>query len=242
MNQKESLDILAFGAHPDDVELAASGTILKHISMGKRVGVVDLTRGEMGTRGSANDRDLEAKASSKILGLHARENLGFKDCFFENDKDHLLKVIQVIRRFRPKVILCNAVTDRHPDHSRASELVSRACYLSGLSKITTSFNNSAQKSFRPNAVYHYIQDYWVDPDFIVDISNFFDTKMKAILAFKTQFYSPDSKLPETPISTESFIDSIKARAVTLGRYIGTDYAEGFTVERFIGVDDITKLK
>ncbi|MBG16102.1 MAG: bacillithiol biosynthesis deacetylase BshB1 [Crocinitomicaceae bacterium] len=242
MNQKELLDILAFGAHPDDVELAASGTILKHISMGKRVGVVDLTRGEMGTRGSANDRDLEAKASSKILGLHARENLGFKDCFFENDKDHLLKVIQVIRRFRPKVILCNAVTDRHPDHSRASELVSRACYLSGLSKITTSFDNSAQKPFRPNAVYHYIQDYWVDPDFIVDISNFFDTKMKAILVFKTQFYSLDSKLPETPISTESFIDSIKARAVALGRYIGTDYAEGFTVERFIGVDDITKLK
>ena len=242
MNQKELLDILAFGAHPDDVELAASGTILKHISMGKRVGVVDLTRGEMGTRGSANDRDLEAKASSKILGLHARENLGFKDCFFENDKDHLLKVIQVIRRFRPKVILCNAVTDRHPDHSRASELVSRACYLSGLSKITTSFNNSAQKSFRPNAVYHYIQDYWVDPDFIVDISNFFDTKMKAILVFKTQFYSLDSKLPETPISSKSFIDSIKARAVALGRYIGTDYAEGFTVERFIGVDDITKLK
>ena len=241
MNQIESLDILAFGAHPDDVELAASGTILKHIALGKKVGVVDLTRGEKGTRGTANDRDLEAKESSKILGLNVRENLGFEDCFFENNQENLLKVISVIRRFRPKIVLCNAVSDRHPDHSRASELVSRACYLSGLSKIETSFDNANQQEFRPSAVYHYIQDYWLEPDFIVDISDFFDKKMEAILAFKTQFYNPASNLPETPISSKNFLESIKARAVALGRYIGADYGEGFTAERYIGVEDITKL-
>ena len=242
MNNNELLDILAFGAHPDDVELAASGTILKHINMGKRVGIIDLTRGEMGTRGTASERDAEATESSNILGLHVRENLKFRDCFFKIDEEHLLKVIEQIRRFRPSIVLCNAVNDRHPDHSRASRLISRACFLSGLSKIKTSFKNLDQHAFRPNAVYHYIQDYWIDPDFIVDVSPFFDLKMKAILSFKSQFYNPDSKLPETPISTKNFMDSVKARAVAFGRYIGADYGEGFTAERCIGVDDITILK
>lgn len=238
----KTLDILAFAAHPDDVELATSGTIIKHISLGKKVGVVDLTRGEMGTRGSAKDREIEAGESSKIMGISTRINLGLSDCFFEENEGNLLKIIAQIRRFRPEIVLCNAVKDRHPDHSRASKLVSRACYLAGLLKIKTSHNGQNQDAFRPNAVYHYIQDRWIDPDFIVDVSPFYDKKIQAILAFKSQFFNPDSTEPDTPISSESFIESIKAKDMVLGRFINAKYGEGFTVERFLGVDDITKLK
>ena len=237
----EKLDILAFAAHPDDVELAASGTILKHISMGKKVGIVDLTRGEMGTRGSAEQRDQEAAEASKVLGVHFRENLMLADCFFEVNEHSLNKIIEQIRRFKPKVVLCNAVSDRHPDHGRASELVSRACFLSGLSKVKTTFHGASQQHYRPYAVYHYIQDHWLNPDFVVDISAFYDKKIESILSFKSQFYDPNSKEPLTPISSEGFLESVKARAVALGRYINVDYAEGFTVERFIGVHDITEL-
>ena len=238
----DTLDILAFAAHPDDVELAASGTIIKHISLGKKVGIVDLTRGEMGTRGTVKEREEEASKSSEIMGIHARVNLGLRDCFFQESEEDLIKVIEQIRRFSPDVVLCNAIKDRHPDHSRASSLVSRACFLAGLKKIKTSYNGKQQVAFRPNAVYHYIQDRWVDPDFIVDVSAFYDKKIQAILAFKSQFFNPESTEPVTPISSEDFIESVKAKDLVLGRFVNAKYGEGFTVERFLGVDDITKLK
>jgi len=242
MKEKVTLDILAFAAHPDDVELAASGTVVKHVSMGKTVGVVDLTKGEMGTRGTVEQRAAEAAESTKILGLSARVNLGLKDCFFDENEQDLLKIVEQIRRFNPKIVLCNAISDRHPDHSRASSLVSRACFLAGLQKIKTNFNGSQQVAFRPDAVYHYIQDRWVDPDFIVDVTAYYDKKIQSILAFKSQFFDPESVEPETPISSEGFIDSIKAKDMVLGRFINAKYGEGFTVERFLGVEDITKLK
>jgi bacillithiol biosynthesis deacetylase BshB1 len=241
MNHLDQIDILAFGAHPDDVELAAGGTVLKHVSLGKSVAIVDLTQGEMGTRGSKEDRIREAKESSKILGISNRENLNLGDCFFEESKVELIKVIEQVRRFKPNIVLCNAINDRHPDHGRAGALVSRACYLSGLPKIKTQWNEKSQESHRPVAVYHYIQDRWIDPDVIVDISDFFDDKLKAIKAFKSQFYDPLSTEPATPISGEDFLNSIKARAIGLGRYIHTTYGEGFTAERYIGVNDLTTL-
>ena len=240
MNEEE-LDILAFGAHPDDVELAAGGTLIKHVSLGKKVGIVDLTLGEMGTRGSIDERIRESQESQKIMGISVRENLDLGDCFFKNEKKELIKVIEQLRRFRPKIVICNAVSDRHPDHGRGAELVSRACFLSGLIKIETSWNNSNQKSYRPEALYHYIQDRWIDPDIIVNISDYFDQKIEAIKAYKSQFYDPDSIEPDTPISTANFLESIKARALSLGRYIHADYGEGFTAERFIGTEDLTSL-
>ena len=241
MNQDIKLDILAFGSHPDDVELAASGTILKHIALGKSVGVIDLTLGEMATRGNVEGRIKEVNISSKILGLNIRENLDLGDCFFEVQKKELIKVIQQIRRFQPDIVLCNATMDRHPDHARGGELVSRACYLAGLRKIKTSWENNTQQIHRPNAVYHYIQDHWIDPDFIVDVSDYFNLKLEAIKSYKSQFFNPESNEPTTPISTESFLKSIEAKGITLGRYINADYGEGFTCERFIGVKDITTL-
>jgi bacillithiol biosynthesis deacetylase BshB1 len=242
MKDKVTLDILAFAAHPDDIELAASGTVIKHISMGKKVGVVDLTKGELGTRGTVQERTTEAAVSSKIMGLTTRVNLGLRDCFFDENEQDLLKIVEQIRRFNPKIVLCNAINDRHPDHSRASRLVSRACFLAGLQKIQSNFNGTQQVAFRPDAVYHYIQDRWVDPDFIVDVTAHYDKKIQSILAFKSQFFNPDSVEPDTPISSEGFIDYIKAKDMVLGRFINAKYGEGFTVERFFGVEDITKLK
>ena len=235
------LDILAFAAHPDDVELAASGTIIKHVQMGKKTGIIDLTQGEMGTRGNAEIRAEESSLASEILGISVRENLGFADAFFEVNNENLLKIIQKIRKYRPNIVLCNAVSDRHPDHSRASELVSRACFMSGLKKIKTFEDNEEQGSFRPHAVYHYIQDRWIDPDFIVDITDTYDLKIEAIKCFKSQFFNPDSNEPETPISTHHFLKSIESRAISLGRYIDNEYGEGFTTERFIGINDLTNL-
>lgn len=235
------LDILAFAAHPDDVELAASGTMIKHVQMGKKTGIIDLTQGEMGTRGNAEIRGEESNLASEILGVSVRENLGFADAFFEVSNENLLKIIQKLRKYRPNVVLCNAVSDRHPDHARASELVSRACFMSGLKKIKTFDNDKEQDYFRPVAVYHYIQDRWIDPDFIVDITDTYDLKVEAIKCFKSQFFNPDSKEPETPISTDHFLKSIESRAISLGRYIDTEYGEGFTSERFIGINDLTNL-
>lgn len=188
MKEKVTLDILAFAAHPDDVELAASGTVVKHVSMGKTVGVVDLTKGEMGTRGTVEQRAAEAAESTKILGLSARVNLGLKDCFFDENEQDLLKIVEQIRRFNPKIVLCNAISDRHPDHSRASRLVSRACFLAGLQKIKTNFNGSQQVAFRPDAVYHYIQDRWVDPDFIVDVTAYYDKKNSINTCFQISIF------------------------------------------------------
>lgn len=235
------LDILVFGAHPDDAELGAGGTIAKSIAQGKRVGVIDLTRGELGTRGTAQIRDQEAKAAAKILGLTVRENLQFADGFFENNKAHQLKVIEKIRLYKPKVVLCNAVTDRHIDHSKGAKLVADACFLSGLVKIDTFYNNQQQDPWRPKAVYHYIQWQNLQPNFVVNIDTYIEAKIKAIEAYASQFYNPNSKEPETPISSKNFIDSVKYRARDLGRVTGVQYAEGFTTNKIIGVNDLESL-
>ena len=238
LNKAMKTDLLAIGAHPDDVELSAGGTIALHVKAGKVVGIIDLTRGELGTRGNADLRDQESKEASGILGIAFRENLKMKDGLFENDEQHLLKIIEKIRLYQPEVVICNAVTDRHPDHGRASTIVSRACFLSGLRKINTQFNNKAQELWRPKAVYHYIQDRHIQPDFIIDISRFMDVKMAAIKAYSSQFYDPDSKEPETPISGKGFLEFLYGRAVEMGRMIDVAYGEGFTVERSIGLKSI----
>jgi len=236
------LDILAIGVHPDDIELGCGGTILKHIAAGKKVGVLDLTHGELGSRGSGELRLVEATNSAKILGLSARENLGFADGFFRNTKENQIEIIKILRKYQPDVVLCNAPKDRHPDHGRASEMVSEACFYSGLVRIETALDGTSQALWRPKAVYHYIQDRYLKPDFVVDVSGFVDQKIKAIMAFSSQFYNPASELPETPISSKKFMDFIKARMANFARDISTDYAEGFTVDRTIGVEDITQLK
>ena len=235
------LDILAFGAHPDDVELGCSGTIAKEISLGKKVGIIDLTRGELGTRGSAEIRDAEATKAAKVLGIHARENLNMRDGFFVNDEKHQLEIIKMIRKYRPEIVLCNAIDDRHIDHPKGSQLVSDACFLSGLRRIETQLNNENQEAWRPKLVYHYVQWKNLEPDFVVDISDFMDIKMQSILAYDSQFYNPDTKEPETPIATKNFLDSVKYRAQDLGRIIGTEYAEGFTVERYLAVNSLSNL-
>lgn len=237
------LDILAFGAHPDDVELAASGTLLTHIAQGKKAGIVDLTRGELGTRGSAELRDKEAVTSSAILGLSVRENLRFRDGLFVKDEAHLLKVIEMIRKYQPEIVLCNAEFDRHVDHGRAADLIHEACFLSGLRKIETTHDGNKQEAWRPTATYHYIQDYYTKPDIIVDITAHFNTKMKSIAAFSSQFYNPDAETnePATPISGEDFIQFVEARAIQFGRLIRTKYGEGFTVKRPIGTNNLLDL-
>ncbi len=235
------LDILAIGAHPDDVELGCSGTIAKEISRGKKVGVLDLTRGELGTRGSAEIRDAEAARAADILGLTVRENLAFKDGFFMNDEAHQMAVIEIIRKYQPEIVLCNAIQDRHIDHGKGSKLVSDACFLSGLRKIETNFNKKSQEAWRPKRVYHYIQWENLKPDFVVDVTGFMHIKIQAVKAYSSQFYDPDSKEPVSPISSKNFLDSIDYRANDLGRIIGKESAEGFTVERFVAVDHLDNL-
>jgi len=237
------LDILVFGAHPDDAELGAGATIAKEVSKGKKVGIVDLTRGELGTRGSAEIRDREAAKAAEILGVAVRENMEFADGFFVNDKQHQLELIKIIRKYKPEIVLCNAVEDRHIDHAKASKLVSDACFLSGLMKIETKMDGDDQwqEAWRPKLVYHFIQWKNLEPDFVVDVSGFIETKTEAIMAYSSQFYDPDSEEPETPISSKNFTDSVNYRARDLGRIIGVEYAEGFTVERFIGVDSLEDL-
>lgn len=236
------LDILAFGAHPDDVELGCSGTIAKEVSLGKKVGIIDLTRGELGTRGSVEIRNAESARASEILGVVVRENLDMRDGFFVNDEAHQLKVIQAIRKFQPDIILCNAVTDRHIDHGKGSKLVSDACFLSGLIQIKTELNGEAQQAWRPKLVYHYIQWQTIEPDFAVDISGFMDKKMDSVLAYGSQFYDPNSKEPVTPITSKNFLNSVIYRAQDLGRLVGVEYAEGFTVERYLTVNSLGDLK
>ncbi len=236
------LDILAFGAHPDDVELGAGATIAKEIAKGKKVGIVDLTRGELGTRGSAEIRDKEAAAAAEILGVTIRENLGFADGFFINDRQHQLAIIDMIRKYQPEIVLCNAIDDRHIDHGKGSNLVSDACFLSGLVKIQTKTEDGRlQTAWRPKIVYHYIQWKNIEPDFVVDVSGYIEEKTKAILAYGSQFYDPNSDEPETPISSKNFIDSVNYRARDLGRMVGVAHAEGFNVERFVAVDSLDGL-
>lgn len=230
------LDILAFAAHPDDVEISCSGTILKHIDLGYKCGLVDLTQGELGTRGSAQLRLQEAERAKAILGLEARENLGFADGFFLNDRAHQIPIIKMIRKYRPEIVLANSVHDRHPDHGKAAKLVADACFLSGLIKIDT-----GQEAWRPQAVYHYIQDEYIHPDLTIDITPYFDRKMESIKAYTSQFYIPDSDLPETPISGQDFMDFLIGRAKLVGRPIGAKYAEGFTAARNVGVKNLFDL-
>ena len=235
------LDILVLAVHPDDAELGCSGTIAKHIAMGRKVGIVDFTRGELGTRGSAEIRDIEAADSAKILGLHARENLKFKDGFFANDEEHKIAVIRMIRKYQPEIILTNALHDRHPDHGRAGDLANDACFLSGLSKISTNIDGQEQEAWRPRLVLQYIQDRYIEPDIIVDITPYIQTKIDSIKAFKTQFFNPDHEEAETYISSPEFFDSVIGRAREFGKSIGTTYAEGFTCRKLLGVNDLFNL-
>jgi bacillithiol biosynthesis deacetylase BshB1 len=235
------LDILVLAVHPDDAELGCSGTILKHIALGKKVGIIDFTRGELGTRGTAETRDVEAADSARILGLHARENLGFRDGFFQIDEQHQLEIVKMIRKYQPEIVLTNALHDRHPDHGRAGDLANDACFLSGLSKIATELDGLEQQAWRPRLILQYIQDRYIKPDIIVDISPYFETKIASIKAFKTQFFNPDLDGPDTYISSPDFFESVIGRAREFGKSIGTTYAEGFTSRKLLGVDDLFHL-
>jgi bacillithiol biosynthesis deacetylase BshB1 len=236
------LDILVLAAHPDDAELGAGGTIAKHVALGYKIGIIDLTRGELGTRGTPETRDIEASASAKILGVTHRENLRLKDGYFQNDSESQLAVIRMIRKYQPRIVIANAIHDRHIDHGKGASLAYDACFLSGLVKIETrDENGKAQQPCRPNAVYHYIQSQLIEPDLIVDISEFWDKKMQAIQAFKTQFFDANSEEPETYISKPGFLKMIEARAVEFGHAIGTSHGEGFTVRRYPGVNDLFDL-
>ena len=235
------IDILAIGIHPDDVELSCSGTIAKHIALGKKVGILDLTRGELGTRGNAELRTKEANEAAIILGVSFRTQLNLKDCFFENNEENQKKIIEIIRKHQPEIILCNAISDRHPDHGRASKLVSDSSFYSGLIKIETHSDNKIQQAWRPKAVYHYIQDQYIHPDFVIDISEFIDIKHKAIMAYSSQFYNPSSNEPETPISSKHFIESVNSKMSILGRDIGVKFAEGYTVDRYPGINSLFDL-
>ena len=235
------LDILAFGAHPDDVELGCSATIAKEISLGKKVGIIDLTRGELGSRGSAEIRDLEAKNAAAILGVTIRENLMLEDGFFENNKINQLEIVKIIRKYKPQIVLCNAIDDRHIDHSKGSNLVSDACFLSGLIKIETELNGIKQEAWRPKQVYHYIQWKNLEPDFVVDVTGFMDIKVAAVKAFSSQFYDANSKEPNSPISSKNFLESITYRAQDLGRLVGVEHAEGFNTERYVAVKSFDNL-
>lgn len=237
----QKVDILAIGAHPDDVELSVGGTIAKHINEGKKVAIVDLTEGELGSRGTVSSRYEEAANAAKILGVSYRENTRLADGFFEDDRDSLIRLIRQIRHYQPEIVLANATSDRHPDHGRGSSFVSRACFLSGLLKIETSRDDIEQEKWRPKAVYHYIQDRYIKPDFLIDVTNFKDLKIQAIKAYETQFYKEGMKGPKTPISGKDFMDYLESRMIQFGRDINAKYAEGFTVERVPGVDTFFDL-
>ena len=236
-----NVDVLAFGAHPDDVELGCGATLAKLVASGKSVGVVDLTCGELGTRGSASMRIQESEAASKILGVSSRENLGFADGFFTNDKLHQLEVVRVIRKYKPKIVICNAVKDRHIDHCKAAKLVADSCFLSGLVKIKTQNQGEAQEFWRPQQVFHYIQWQPIEPDFVVDVSDFMQIKKRAVLSYASQFYNPNVKDIPTPISSKNFLESVTYRAKDLGRLVGVAYAEGFTSNHLLKISNLFDL-
>lgn len=236
-----NIDILAFGAHPDDVEISCGGTLLRYADEGKQIAIVDLTRGELGTRGSADLRMEECKAASQILGLVDRVNLEMSDGFFEENEAHLHQIIREIRHFRPKLILANSIKDRHPDHGRAAALVARAAFLSGLPKIITERNGITQEAYRAPMLLHYIQDMYIEPDVVLDVSAYAEEKIKVVQCFSSQFYDPNSTEPETPISNAHFFEFMKGRMLQFGRPIGAKYAEGFTVNRTLGVNDLFNL-
>lgn len=231
----QKLDILAFGAHTDDVELGCGGTLIAAVAEGKKIGIIDLTEGELGTRGTAAVRLKEGLMAGEIIGASVRENLGMKDGFFLNDQAHQMAIIEVIRKYQPNIILCNAPTDRHPDHGKGAKLVADAAFLSGLVKIQTTHNGIAQAAWRPTQVFHYIQSRNLQPNFVVDISGHMDKKMEAIMAHASQFYNPNSNEPNTFISSNSFLEFIQGRAKELGQQIGVQFAEGFISEKMIGI-------
>jgi bacillithiol biosynthesis deacetylase BshB1 len=231
------LDILAFGVHPDDVELSCSGTLLAEKSKEKKIGIIDLTQGELGTRGTANTRMQEAHDAATILGVEIRDNLGMADGFFENNEENQRKVIAVLRKYQPDIILCNAPADRHPDHGRAADLIYTSAFLSGLAKIETKENSSLQKAWRPKYVFNYIQDRYFHPDFVIDVTNFFEKKIEAIKAYKTQFHNPDSKEPDTYISSPEFLESIIYRSKMFGKLIGVKHGEGFLSKKMLGISN-----
>ena len=235
------LAILAIGAHPDDVELGCGATIAKEVSLGKKVGILDLTKGELGTRGSAEIRAEEATNGAKILGVEVRENLGFADGFFVNDEKHQLEIIKIIRKYKPEIVLCNAIDDRHIDHPKGSKLVSDACFLSGLVKVETKLDGVKQEAWRPKFVYHYIQWKNLEPDFVVDVTGFMDKKMEAVKAYSSQFYNPNSTEPTSPISSKNFLDSVFYRAQDLGRLVSVEFAEGFNTERYVAIKSFDNL-
>lgn len=235
------LDILAIGAHPDDVEMSCGATLAKEVAKGKKVGILDLTRGELGTRGSAKIREEEAREAAEILGVVVRHNLEFADGFFENDRASQIELIKIIRKYRPEIVFCNAIDDRHIDHGKGSRLASDACFLSGLRKIETIYEGNPQQEWRPKQVYHYIQWKEIKPDVVVDVSGFMEKKLESVHAYKSQFYDVKSNEPETPISSKNTLDSLSYRNRNLGRLIGTEAGEGFTVERYAAVDSIFDL-
>lgn len=238
------LDILVLSVHPDDAELGCAGTILKHNALGKKTGIVDLTRGELGTRGSAEIRDQEAAESGRILGLSVRENIGIPDGFFENTKEYQLKIIEVIRKYQPEILITNAYHDRHPDHGRANKLVEDSAFLAGLRKIESYFNGEQQSAWRPKQVLHFIQDNYIRPDVLVDVTDFWDKKVESIRAFGSQFFNPDwaTDEPQTYISSPDFIQVVEARAREFGKSINVKYAEGFTSRKILGVESLFDLK
>lgn len=235
------LDVLAFGVHPDDVELSCAGTLLVCKAEGKKIGIVDLTQGELGTRGTKETRKTEAENASKILGVDVRENLQMADGFFKNDEEHQRKIIETIRAYQPEIILCNAIEDRHPDHGRSATLVREAAFLSGLRKIITNRNNEEQQAWRPKYVFHYIQDRFLEPNFVIDISAHFETKLKSILCYTTQFHNPSLNEPQTYISSPQFLETVKARNTMMGKRIGVAYAEGFMSDKTIGIKSFDSL-
>jgi bacillithiol biosynthesis deacetylase BshB1 len=235
------IDILAFGIHPDDVELSCSGTLAKHIALGKKVAICDLTQGELGTRGNAVLRLEEAENAKNIVGVSFRENLKMEDIWAENSQSNILIMIEIIRKYQPEIVLCNAKEDRHPDHQKGYEMAQRACFASGLPKIETKFENKTQQAWRPKAVYSYIQSNFLDPDFVVDITEYMDKKLEAISAFKSQFFNPEMDEPNTFISDKSFLDMIKSQNLIFGKAIGVQYAEGFHTARYMGVDNLFYL-
>lgn len=229
------LDILAIASHPDDVELGCSGTLMTHARQGKKIGVADLTEGELGTRGTAETRRQEAEAASRVMGLHVRENLGLPDGFFENRREHQLAVVRVLRRYRPDIVLINAPEDRHPDHGRGAQLALDSCFLAGLVKVPTAWDGVPQEPWRPAQVFHFIQDRYLDPDVIVDISEVIEQKKEAIRCFRTQFMVPGNDPVQTYISTPTFFESVVQRSAMWGKMIGTAYGEGFIATKKLGI-------
>ena len=235
------IDILAIGVHPDDVELGCGGTLIKHVDLGYKVAIVDLTKGELGTRGNAELRLKEAEAARAYAGIMYRENLALADGFFLNDTPSKIKLIELVRKYRPQIVLANAVSDRHPDHGRSAELIRESCFLSGLSKIETTYDGKTQDAWRPSKVYHYIQDHHIEPGLVIDISGYLERKFEMIACFGSQFYNPESDEAETPISSRQFLDHLKGRAIDHGRRISVEYGEGFTSDSYIGADNLFKL-